>query len=154
MNKLIVPFLLLFLASCDNNLLFDENASIDNMSWSREDVKSFSYQVDDTLQSCNFYMNIRHSEDYAFSNLYVFLKTEFPNGEAARDTMEFILQDPDGKWKGRGAGSLRDNSIMFKQNLRFPLKGQYRFSFEQAMREPQLKGISEIGLRIEKFQNP
>ncbi|MCB0820624.1 MAG: gliding motility lipoprotein GldH [Bacteroidetes bacterium] len=154
MNKLIVPFLLLFLASCDNNLLFDENSSIDNMSWAQNDVKSFNYQVDDTLQACNFYMNIRHTEDFAFSNLYVFLKTEFPNGEAARDTMEFILQEPDGKWKGSGAGSLRDNSIMFKQNLRFPLKGMYRFSFEQAMREPQLKGISEIGLRIEKFQNP
>jgi gliding motility-associated lipoprotein GldH len=82
------------------------------------------------------------------------MRTDFPNGEAARDTMEFVLQDNDGKWKGSGAGTIRDNSILFKQNLRFPLKGEYKFTLEQAMRETDLKGISEIGLRIEKYQAP
>lgn len=154
MNKLIFPFLLLLLASCNDNVLFDENREIEEMSWSLTNLKSFTYQVEDTLTPCNFYLNIRHSEDYAFSNLYLFMRTDFPNGEAARDTMEFVLQDNDGKWKGSGAGTIRDNSILFKKNLRFPLKGEYKFTLEQAMRETDLKGISEIGLRIEKYQAP
>jgi len=154
MNKLIFPFLLLLLASCNDKVLFDENREIEEMSWSLTNLKSFTYQVEDTLTPCNFYLNIRHSEDYAFSNLYLFMRTDFPNGEAARDTMEFVLQDNDGKWKGSGAGTIRDNSILFKKNLRFPLKGEYKFTLEQAMRETDLKGISEIGLRIEKYQAP
>jgi hypothetical protein len=41
---------------------------------------------------------------------------------------------------------------MFKQNIRFPLKGKYSFSVEQAMRTPTLPMIMEIGMRIEKFE--
>lgn len=154
MHKIVLLFLAIVFASCDSSQLFDENSGIVDMEWAKEDKKSFLYEVEDTLQACDFYMNIRHSEDYPFSNLYLFLRTEFPNGEAAQDTMEFILQDNDGKWKGSGAGSMRDNSILFKRNLRFPLKGKYIFTIEQAMREDRLKGISEIGLRIEKYRKP
>jgi gliding motility-associated lipoprotein GldH len=154
MNKLLIFLLFLLFASCNNNLLFDENKAIEEMKWHQDDTLSFVYHVDDTLQACDFYLNIRHTEDYAYNNLYIFMRTDFPNGQSARDTMEFVLQNNDGKWKGSGAGSLRDNSILFKQNLRFPLKGDYKFSLEQAMRENELKGISEIGLRIEKYQSP
>jgi hypothetical protein len=39
---------------------------------------------------------------------------------------------------------------MFKRGLRFPLKGKYQFSIEQAMRIAELPNIIEIGMRIEK----
>ena len=39
---------------------------------------------------------------------------------------------------------------MLQQALRFPLKGIYSFHLEQAMRDEQLEGIEDIGLRIEK----
>ena len=73
-------------------------------------------------------------------------------GLHARDTVEFILQNPDGKWNGSGLGDIWDNQIMFKQNIRFPMKGKYSFSVEQAMRNPALPMIMEIGMRIEKFE--
>ncbi len=45
---------------------------------------------------------------------------------------------------------MRDLTIPLNENLLFPLKGTYHFEIEQAMREPKLKGISDIGLYIEK----
>ena len=45
---------------------------------------------------------------------------------------------------------MRDLTIPLNENLRFPLTGTYHFEIEQAMREPVLKGISDIGLYIEK----
>jgi gliding motility-associated lipoprotein GldH len=140
--------------SCDDSLVFEENKGIDGMVWKSNQPVSFQVDVQDTTQACNFYFNLRHGEDYPFSNIFIFMKTTFPNGEAAKDTMEFTLQQTDGKWIGSGLGDLRDNQIMFKQNLRFPLRGMYTFSLEQAMRQDELPHISEVGLRIEKFKTP
>ena len=97
-------------------------------------------------------MNIRHAEGYPFSNLYVFLKTKFPNGKFAQDTLELILQSPDGKWQGSGLGDIWDNQIMFKRGIRFPLKGKYEFSIQQASRQPVLPMVMEVGMRIEKSE--
>ena len=45
---------------------------------------------------------------------------------------------------------MRDLQIVLNKNLLFPFTGTYHFEIEQAMREPVLKGISDIGLFIEK----
>jgi gliding motility-associated lipoprotein GldH len=149
-NLLLNSLFILSLASCDKNLVFEENQSFKDKIWAQNELKLFEVEISDTLQACDFYFNLRHGEDYAFSNIFVFMKTEFPNGKAAKDTMEFMLQSQNGAWNGSGLGDLRDNQILFKQNLKFPLKGTYKFTFEQAMREEKLENISEVGLRIEK----
>ena len=72
-----------------------------------------------------------------------------PNGNITHDTIECILATPDGHWVGKSSGSMRNVRINLNE-LRFPLKGTYHFEIEQAMREPVLKGISDIGLFIKK----
>lgn len=109
----------------------------------------FSVEIEDTLSPCSFFMNIRHNSAYPYSNIYVFLKTQFPDSTLASDTAEFILQGAGGKWLGSGLGDLYDNQIRFKKGLRFPQRGRYTFTIEQAMREETLPGIKSIGLRIE-----
>jgi gliding motility-associated lipoprotein GldH len=141
-----------FISSCDKQRVFEENTPIPDNIWKVDQPVTFQVDIDDTLSGHNFYMNIRHAEGYPFSNLFVFLKTDFPNGKAARDTIEFVLQNPDGKWSGSGLGDLWDSQIQFKQNIRFPLKGSYTFSIEQAMRTPALPMIMEMGMRIEKYE--
>ena len=89
-------------------------------------------------------------ENYRYSNLFVFLHTRMPNGNLTHDTIECTLATPEGRWIGKGSGSMRDLRVPLNENLRFPLKGMYHFEIEQAMREPVLKGISDIGLFIEK----
>jgi len=51
---------------------------------------------------------------------------------------------------GKGTGKIRDNRILLKEHLRFPSRGDYTFEIEQAMRDISLKGIEDIGIRIEK----
>ncbi len=148
----LLLLMIFFISSCDKQRVFEENTPIPDNIWKVDQPIRFEVNIDDTLSGNNFYMNIRHAEGYPFSNLFVFLKTEFPNGKAARDTIEFLLQSPDGKWSGSGLGDLWDSQILFKQNIRFPLKGKYTFTIEQAMRQPAVPMIMEIGMRIEKFE--
>jgi gliding motility-associated lipoprotein GldH len=142
--------LLVGLISCDNNRIFEDNTPIENNVWKVNKPVTYSVDIADTVSPCNFYLNVRHDGAYDFSNLFIFLKTQFPNGKMAKDTVELMLQTQEGKWTGKGLGDVYDNQIMFKRGLRFPLKGKYQFSIEQAMRIAELPNIIEIGMRIEK----
>ena len=66
----------------------------------------------------------------------------------SRDTIELILADVEGKWLGKGWGAVKENSILLSGDMRFPLKGQYEFKIQQAMRVDTLDGISDIGIRM------
>jgi len=143
-------FSLLALYSCDKKRFYDESAKIPVNGWHKDSIAVFNIQITDTLQFYKFFINLRNNENYRYSNFYLFLNTRLPNDLRTRDTIEMILADFTGKWLGKGFGTLRDNQILIRENLRFPRKGTYHFTIEQAMREEVLKGIENVGIRVER----
>ena len=139
------------LTSCGRSTLFDESTPVHG-AWYMNDPVVYDVSVNDTVHGYDFYLNLRHNNKYRYSNLYIFLQTEFPNHHVTRDTLQFILAAPSGKWLGKGWGKIKEDHILLKQNLRFPLKGQYRFMLWQGMRSDTLKGIEDVGLQIERAQ--
>lgn len=133
-------------------MVYEKNKKINQTVWNNEEIIQFDVEVSDINSRHNFYINIRNSTDYTFSNVYFFIKTVFPDGGIAKDTVECFLADVDGRWLGRGLGKFIDNRILFRKNIVFPQKGVYSFEFEQAMRVENLIGIDEVGIRIEKSE--
>jgi gliding motility-associated lipoprotein GldH len=153
-RKITLAFMLILsfgvLQSCDSKRFFEENKRIEKSVWNNKDKAIFNVLITDILSSYDFSINLRNSVDYQYSNIYLFLRTVFPDGKVAKDTIECQLADYDGKWLGSGISNLKFNRFLFHKGVRFPLKGQYVFEVEQAMRVRDLKGISDIGIRIEK----
>lgn len=145
---LFFPFILFFLAGCSKGVVFDNNKSIESDVWKSDQVIRFDVPVEDTVHIYKFYLNLRNTTSYRYANIFLFIDSTFPDGKQARDTVECILADPSGKWLGKGISNIRDNQVLLRRGLRFPQKGNYIFEFEQAMREQELKGIMDIGLRI------
>jgi gliding motility-associated lipoprotein GldH len=143
---------LAFLSACSSDAIFDNSKEISEGNWKSSDIVKFSVPITDTLQPCNFYINVRNSTDYPYSNLYLFIKTFYPNGKISVDTVECYLADAEGKWLGNRSGGRVDNRIMFRKAFRFRMLGTYSFEFEQAMRTDELRGIENFGIRIEKFE--
>jgi gliding motility-associated lipoprotein GldH len=139
-----------FLVSCDDKVVFEENADIENGVWNYKDGKSFEFDIQDTNSLFNFYVNVRNGEEYAYSNLFVFVEMEFPNGKKSIDTLECPLADAYGNWYGRGLGKIFDNRILFRERKRFPLSGHYKVGIYQAMRTDELAGIYDVGFRLAK----
>ncbi|MCF8296108.1 MAG: gliding motility lipoprotein GldH [Saprospiraceae bacterium] len=146
---LLTTIVLLF-TSCDKNMVYEKNKKIKDGVWNNKNIVKFDVDVSDINSRNNFYINIRNSTDYTFSNVYFFIKTVFPDGGIAKDTVECFLSDVDGRWLGRGLGKFKDSRILFHKNIVFPQKGVYSFEFEQAMRVENLLGIDAVGIRIEK----
>jgi gliding motility-associated lipoprotein GldH len=139
---------LALLISCGKDAMYDNTKRIPRGVWNKKESLRFEVPVTDTVHPYKFYLNVRHSTDYRYSNVFFFINTVFPDGRKARDTVECILAQPDGKWLGKGISGTRDNQVLLRVGLRFPMKGTYLFEFEQAMREDTLKGISDVGLRL------
>ena len=148
-KTVLILFLTALLASCTSKS-YNKRIVIPEAEWAIENRVAFDVDINDTLTPYRFGLGLRHLENYRYSNLFVFLHTRMPNGNVTHDTIECTLATPDGRWIGKSSGSMRDLLIPLNENLLFPLKGPYHFEIEQAMREPKLKGISDIGLYIEK----
>ncbi len=140
--------MIMLLSSCGKQALYDEQFEIDQAKWPKDQSVYFKVNVPDTSTVYDFYLTIRHKADYRYSNIYFFLNTHFPNGNQTRDTLECILANEEGKWLGKGWGTIKEDDILLNKNMKFPVAGTYNFSFQQAMREDTLKGIVSIGLRI------
>ena len=147
---LFLAMSLLSLASCDQNMVYEENKAVEGGVWKSNDVKSFEFDITDTLQLYNFYVNVRNGEEYPFSNLYLFVEMVFPNGKKSIDTLECPLADQLGNWYGSGLGSIFDNRVLFRERKKFPLSGHYKVDIHQAMRTDALEGIYDIGFRLAK----
>ncbi len=144
----LFSFLLLILSGCNSKTVYDNNKSIPDNVWKSGQIIRFDVDLEDTINIHKFYLNLRHKTSYRYANIFLFINTTYPDGNEARDTVECILADPSGKWLGKGISNIRDNQVLLRRGLRFPQKGTYIFEFEQAMREPRLEGIMDIGLRI------
>lgn len=143
---------LLIFSSCDTSLVYEKNIAIGIDGWQIENPAEFDLEVADTLLPHNFYINVRNSTDYKYSNIYLFLDTYFPGNQQTRDTIEIILADIKGEWYGKGMGKIKENQVMLQKNFVFPMSGTYKFKIEQGMREEALLGIEDIGIRIERSQ--
>lgn len=149
-NGIIAFFICLFFFSCGKNQpVYNQYQAIDNSTWEKEKEYYFTFEIDDNSVPYNITLEIRNNNLYPYQNLWLFLNEEPPVGFMVRDTMECMLADEFGKWLGNGI-SLFQTSYPIRTNYIFTDTGRYTFSFRQGMRNDTLKGIQEIGLRIEK----
>lgn len=148
--KLILVALALLLTSCDGTVYYSEYADIDESGWKVADSARFDLQVDDTTHLFDLLVEVRNGVDYAYSNLFLFVNTTFPDGSISCDTMELPLADPSGAWLGKHSGRYVDSRYRLRgQPVRFPMKGNYHFAITNGMRDNAVKDIVHVGLRVE-----
>ena len=146
---IIAAFASFLFFSCEKTALYEQYQAIDNTLWEKNKEYYFTFQVEDISIPYNLFLEVRNNNLYPYQNLWVFCSEELPVGPLKRDTVECMLADDYGKWYGHGI-SLYQSSFPIRSQYKFPYAGQYTFSFRQGMRDNGLKGIQEIGFRIEK----
>ena len=150
MQNIVLIGILFFFISCNNSIVFEEHKSFDNHKWNTDSLVFFNYSVADTTTKNTVIIKLRHTVDYEFQNLFVFVKSE------QTDTIELLLADKSGKWLGNGIGDVREVVIAYEIDKKFRKQGEYTLEVEQAMRYgklekiQQLKHINAIGLSIVK----
>ena len=125
----------LFVCSCVQNNVFDEYKVVPKVGWHKDSIKEFKLVNMDSLKEHNLFFNIRSSNSYPFSNLYIIGSLQFPNGKKIIDTLEYQMALPNGEWLGTGGVSIKENKLWFKENFKFTEEGEYKISVSHAMRK-------------------
>ncbi|MGP1515739.1 MAG: gliding motility lipoprotein GldH [Bacteroidales bacterium] len=145
--------LLLLLVSCNNDVTFDKSRAVDPDGWNMMDRQVFEVDISqrDIVYLHRFAINLRNTTEYKYNNIFFFVTTIYPDGSITKkDTVECILSDIDGTWKGKGMTDIKDNRFWFARNVKFPQKGKYIFKIEQATKDTILTGIKSVGLHVER----
>ena len=150
LHAVLIFIISLLFISCGNEVLVDKSNEFEEGYWEVKNTFATQFDVIDTVNNYNFFVTLRNTNDYPYQNLYVFLKTDFPNGKQKIDTINCPLANLQGNWLGKGFAGVYDNRVLYMARKRFPLTGSYKISIEHGMRENDLPGILDVGLRIEK----
>jgi len=144
--------------ACEKDVVYNTYQSVDLKQWNKDSILSFTFNPIDTISKNNVYVNLRNNSDYKYSNLFLIVGIEFPDHYTVIDTLEYEMADATGKFLGSGRTELKENKLEYKTNVVFPHTGDYIFTVQHAMRKagdpegiPVLKGISDVGISIEKI---
>lgn len=148
---LFVVLLATVLASCqDQSVIVDTNIELDKHNWSYTEKVRIPLSIESADIPFNLYLNLRHTSDYKYSNIFLLIHITGPDGKKITERREFKLAQPDGEWLGSGSGNLYSYQILFKEDYKFPLKGKYMIELEQNMRDNPLDHITDAGIRLER----
>lgn len=159
LKKIVLLMLLVLLGSCsDNRIAFAAYQSMDN-GWEKDQPVSFNFSAPDTLSAYNLFINLRNDERFPFSNLFLIVDMEFPQGRVITDTLEYEMAKPNGEWLGQGFTDLKESKLWYKEAVKFPDTGTYKVKILHAMRKNgnvegvrSLQGITDVGISIESLQ--
>jgi len=150
-NKYLLAIVLVF-ASCSQGE-YSSSYSIENEEWDMNERFQFNLDIESIYDNYNIFLNVRNTTDYSYSNIFFFVHVMYPDNTIVVDTVEGILADTDGRWLGSGSGKYKNNRFLYKSNIRFPEKGTYVFTVEQAMRDETLSGIASVGMELIKIKS-
>ena len=156
-------FLALFLVAsftaCDSKRVYDSYVYIPGKSWQINNDITFYFEIKDTINRNNLFINIRNNKEYSFSNLFIITQLKFPDGKKIIDTLEYKMTDFLGEFLGKGFTDIKENKLFYKENVVFPMAGDYSVTITQAMRKndeaygiKSLEGIIDVGFRVEKSE--
>ncbi len=148
-KKICSFFVILFLVHCSND---SEKVVMNNLNgkWDKKTEQKFDFKIKDSENPKNIIFVVRNNNDYPYSNIRLivnFLDQKTQKKEV--DTLNYILAKPNGAWIGNGFGDTKEILFQYKLNYKFPTNGDYSIGMVQAMRNDNLPGIEDIGVKIE-----
>ncbi len=93
---------------------------------------------------------VRHNNDYEYSNLWLEI-TLSDSLTVRRDTVNIILADRFGRWKGSGIGPSIQTQATVSPDMN--ITGESQVAVRHVMRVDTLRGIDQIGITVDNPDN-
>ncbi len=150
-HLLFLLFAFIGLSSCGPDFVYEKSIPIENEQWSYSDTLDFEFEITDTSQLYNFYLDIDHSSKYTTQNIYLMVYTKYPSDKRISQQLSINLADKTGAWHGKCSSELCKLRVNLQSKAFFNELGNHTITLEQYMRVDPLPGIKNLALRIEKL---
>lgn len=138
------------LSACNNNVIIDVYEDLPAEGWKYEDSVSLEFDIEDTTHYYQVFVNLQIHANYAWENFFTKMTVISPSGEVNTESVELILAEKSGKWKGSGLGDIITYQEAVQKRKTFKQSGTYKVILQQNMREEPWENVKSIGIRIEK----
>ncbi len=145
MRKLLTVILAALVLSCGCKPSDPDGdfTAVNAEGWAYGDTLGFVLQTADSIWSGDIAVAVRHTAAYPYSN--VWLEVSYPAGDSViADTLNIILADEFGNWRGRGLGLsfLQLDTVIHGLTVNTPAP----INLRHIMRTDLLTDIEQIGL--------
>lgn len=143
---------LFLFSSCDPARVYEQNINFEEGDWAVENAPVFEFEIQDTTQQYDIYLNVRYNLQYNYYNLYLQHQLTGPDDKLISVQLhELLLMDPKtGKPLGKGFSDTYDLQARAIKGITFPKAGTYRLKLTQYMRQDPLAAILAAGIRVAK----
>lgn len=121
-----------------------------NGKWNKKTVQKYNVNISDNQNPKNIIFVVRNNDSYPYSNIrFIVDFKDLHTKKSEVDTLNYILAKPNGEWLGTGFGDTKETLFLYKVNYKFPKNGKYEINVKQAMRNDNLPGIEDLGIKVE-----
>lgn len=128
--------------------MLNETHELPDNQWAYEDSIQFNFAIADTLQLYDLVLELKHSTDYAYQNLYTKIHTHFPDGQRLSKPVSLELANAAGEWRGNCNAETCTTPIPIQTGAYFNQPGDYTIVVEQFMRESPVNGVQGLTLKV------
>lgn len=151
MRKLLpLVCVLISLVACNQQQVYSEFHSVEQAGWHIDSLVKYTVDISDSTARYELVITLRHTTQYPYQNIWLFVDKSFGNTLLQRDTVEGMMADNYGRWLGKGI-TRYTLPLLYDDACWFPCSGEYIFSIQQGMRTECLQGISDVGLQVVKY---
>lgn len=144
---IISLFILLFTA-CRSGVVFEDYQELSGEHWDCDHVLEFNAHIPDSgLYQVTLY--IRHTGNFEMTNLWCIISTRSQALRQLHDSVNIKIATPTGEWFGVGGQMKTVSRAINKNPVPLP-QGNVQFRIEQGMKPENLRGVKNVGIRIEK----
>lgn len=146
-NKLsyAAGFLMLVLTSaCSEGVVSADMTVLPPEGWSNKRVVQHAFEIQDTTQTYDLELIVRHRQEYPYSNLLLVTQWVTSDGDTQTDSLALDVADAQGRWLGSGKGASITTKWLIKENQ--PLEaGKHVLRIRQVMRQlGALEGLDPL----------
>ncbi|MDR1723618.1 MAG: gliding motility lipoprotein GldH [Tannerella sp.] len=146
MNPRLMVLFICLLFSCGRGIVYDNYMPVKD-SWDKTAEYRFDFDITDKSVPYDITIQIRNNNTYPYQNIWLLCEELHGDNIVDKDTIEYMLADDFGKWKGNGI-TLFQSHITLKDNYFFPDTGKFAIKIRHGMRNDFLRGIEDIGLLV------
>ena len=146
-SLLILIVSLLALSSCQQSVVYSDFISLPAQGWHQDSVLSYDISVADSTADYGIQIIVRHTNEYPYQNLWLFVDEYAGEQHIHRDTIEAMLADDYGRWIAGGINTY-ELPLQYATSYRFASASLNRITIQQGMRTEQLRGISDVGVKV------
>lgn len=150
-NSIFAMIIACAATACNDHIVYHSYQTLPVEGWKKNDTLFFQIPVTDSVPTTfRLFAEARNKSDFPYRDLYLFINQNLLDSTVWKtDTVTIHIADSTGRWLGSGWSNIYQSETFIK-SVRSLHSGNRFIKITSGMKDENLSGLNDIGIRIEK----